>query len=609
MFKPPVPIPPGLMPTGIASWLSADAGGWSRSRPGGWARPLWSVLGLLVGVGVAAAVEPEPVCDATALCGPDWHDMIRVGLVLGLLYWYPLLPEIALTAVPVLAVLVVWQADPVSDPAVAQAAHLGVLAALGFGWAAALARLAARRRQRRLAARASVAAHRPPDGAGRGRRGALRIVVGVLLCLVAAGSTAVGLVGVVEDERHAARAVRTPAEVTGREAATVRVRTGDGRHLVLTVPRPGGYRTGSPLTVLEDGAWRRLASRPYDPFVPEMVATALGLPGLVLLATGAIMHRRTARLRRPVPALRVLLRFDHRGRSWFYAVDDLNGHAPLFSCYLDPVRSLEPRARTDGRHTTDRAALDQHMAATGSGLRQAVVFGEPYERGELLVVTTIGDGTPAMLRTVEPVRSAAVGEGPGTDDPDVTGSAGIGHFARVTGHPLHWGPDTRARVLGGAMAMCVVLGAKTVSGRLIPHGPDENIVALLALLTLVHPAATLLNWRVTMDAAGLSLTGAWTARHVPWEEVRSAVRGRDSGVSVRLADGSSWHLPGMARPVGGARSGSPPAHVRMAEEINALCAHPELRPTEESGPRDHALPAGPLLLVATGLAMIASFLG
>ncbi len=608
-------MPSGLLPSGVASWLSTDAGGWGRNRPAKWARPLWSVLGLLFTAGAAVVVEPDPVCGGSAPCGPDLCDMIKVGLILGLLYWYVWLPEIALVATLCLAVLLVWP-DSLFDGAVTGTAQLGVLAALVLGGGAAWSRLAARRRQRKSVAWAAVVRHRPPGAADRVRRGTTRIAVGALLTTVAAGSGIVGLAGVREDERHTARAVRTSVEVVDREARAVRVRTGDGRRLSLDVSRPGHYRVGSALTVLEDGRWRRPANEPYDPFGPHLLATAVGLPGLVLLGTGVIIRRRVVRLRRGVPALRVLLRSDHRGRNWVYTADDTWGRTPRFSCFCESASPPGPPDGSVGRRVTGGAALDEDLFDADTRLRQAVMFGEPYERGELVFVTTVGDGTPVVLRTVEPVRLA--GAGPAPEAPAVEpgavpcGSSRIGWAAaslRAAGEPVRWGPGTPARALGGAMAACIALGAKALSGRLAAGGPDEHVVALLGLLVLIHPAATLLNWRVTADGAGLWLTGAWTARHVPWQDLASAVHTRDGSVRIRLTDGRTWQLPGLPRPEDGSRRGSPPAYVRMAEEISALCAHPELRPTEESPRGDRALPLGPLLLLVAGLAATASFLG
>jgi hypothetical protein len=49
------------------------------------------------------------------------------------------------------------------------------------------------------------------------------------------------------------------------------------------------------------------------------------------------------------------------------------------------------------------------------------------------------------------------------------------------------------------------------------------------------------------------------------------------------------------------RLGLRPSYLRAAEEISAMHAHPELRPTEESPARAQGLPLGPLLAVLYAL--------
>ncbi|MEU0051954.1 hypothetical protein [Streptomyces sp. NPDC006309] len=61
---------------------------------------------LLITVVRASAATPDRPCGGAAPCGADRLGMTETGLSAGLLYWLVRLPELALTAAPVLAVVV-----------------------------------------------------------------------------------------------------------------------------------------------------------------------------------------------------------------------------------------------------------------------------------------------------------------------------------------------------------------------------------------------------------------------------------------------------------------------------------------------------------------------
>lgn len=104
----PIPAPPSrFAPAGTPVWTSEEAARWSHLRPASWARPLWSVLALLITVVWAiAAPAAEPPCTDAAPCGADWPGTVEMGLAVGLLYWLARLPELTLVAAPVLAAVV-----------------------------------------------------------------------------------------------------------------------------------------------------------------------------------------------------------------------------------------------------------------------------------------------------------------------------------------------------------------------------------------------------------------------------------------------------------------------------------------------------------------------
>lgn len=380
---------------------------------------MWSVPTLLITVIWAIAVEPVPRCSDAAPCGPDWSSMVQVGLAVGLLHWLARLPELTLVAAPALAAMVAWGELPGADP-MSRAANLAVIAALLFGWAAARERLAARSRQQRLAGQAAGVRHRLPEPVGPLTRGGLPLAAGLVLGAVAAGAVVSGLNGIRAYEHHAARAKHIAAKVTGRGEETVRVRTDDGRPLTVGALYPEDYSLGSTVTVLEDDSWRRLAAEPYDAFGPQLLVLAAGLPALSLLTVGVLARRRAGALRRaPVPVLRALTLTDHEGRNWVYAADDTAGRTPLFTCRCSvPLPDSDKKANRTGHD--DDGGNEEELPFVETRLHEAVVFGAPYDSGELVLVTTDRAGHPITLHSGGPVRIPRTGRKPLLGSPATT---------------------------------------------------------------------------------------------------------------------------------------------------------------------------------------------
>jgi hypothetical protein len=529
------------------------------------------------------------------------------------LYWFTRLPELTLIAAPALAAMVAWGEVPGAGR-MSQTANFAVLGALGFGWSAAIERLAARSRQRRLVERAAGVRHRLPQPFGPLVRGTFPLAAGLVLCAVAAGAVLLGLNGIRADERHADRAVHITATVTHRGEETMRVRTTGQRRLTIDASYPEDYRLGSTVTVLEDGSWRRLAAEPYDAFGWQLLALAAGLPGLSFLTVGVLARCRAAALRRaPVPALRVLDRMDYEGRTWVYAADDTIGRTPVFSCLW--TATLADGDQLMGRIEAEDG--DEEGSRVDTRLHEAVLLGAPCEGGELVLVTTDRAGDPVVIRTACPVRLPRTGKKPllkppSDTDPDTSGPQRRERIDRLAatlppaGRPMRWGPGTVARPAGVAFTAALVTGAFFVAHLLATDGLGWRL--LLPLLTLpvwIHFVALLLNWRVTADCTGLWLTGAWTVRHIPWERLRKAEYTDQGSIEIHRTDGSTWHLTGLGEPRLERRLRLRPSYVRMAEEVSALHVHPELRPTEASPRRDHGLPLGPVLLLLVGFAVTA----
>ncbi|MFD1661125.1 hypothetical protein ACFSL4_23705 [Streptomyces caeni] len=611
MSDTPVPIPFDAAPADAPAWNSADAAAWTASRPAPWARPRWSVLALVATMAMTVAAEPVPVCSEAAPCGPDWPGMLQWGLALGLLYWYVRLPELVLVAAPALAAMVVAGELPGAG-GTERLANLAVSAALALGWAAAFARLTARRRQRLLAERAAGARHPLPEPVGPLTRGVLPVVIGLVLCAVAAGAVVLGLRGIHADERHAVRADRVTTRVTGRDDESVHVRTEDGRPLNIPSVYPEDYGAGTTVTVLEDGGWRRLSAESYDASGWQLLTLAAGLPGISLLAVGVLSRRRAAVLRRaPVPALRVRERVAHDGRTWVYAADDAAGRTPLFSCVCVPALGPEDEHGFWYADFGDPYDEDEPVLLD-TRVRAAVMFGAPYEGAELYFRTAETDGTPLLIRTCAPVRLPRAGRGPLLELPK---EPSAGHPADPAAGPLkpldgprHWGPGKGFRAAGAAFALIVVAGVRFFAGELAAEGFGWRVVLLLGPLTFVSLAATLLNWRITADASGLWLAGAWRVRHVPWERLQSAVCTREGGVRIRVAGEETWELHGLGALWLERLRRRPSSYALMADEITALGAHPELRPAGICPSPERGLPMGPPLLALTVVVALTAFL-
>uniref|UniRef100_UPI001300B29E hypothetical protein n=1 Tax=Streptomyces triticisoli TaxID=2182797 RepID=UPI001300B29E len=481
-----------------------------------------------------------------------------------------------------------------------------------------------RRGQRRLAESAAGVRHRLPEPAGPLRRGVFLLAAGAVLCAVAGSAVGQGLSGVRADERRAAGAERVTAEVTGRYDASVRLRTDDARSVTVDAEFPEDYPVGTTLTVLEDGPWRRLAAEPYDPWAWQLLALAAGLPGISLLTTGVLAYRRGAALRRgPVPALRVLERVDRDGRSWIHATDDPSGRTPLFSCHCARVLPDEGKHAEHTEEDEDEDEGGDDDRAFDTRLYEAVVFGAPYEGGELVFLAAGSDGDPVVTRTVGPVRlpgtgrgrmghgpkPAAEGESAGAELPPDDRVAEVAAALKPTGRPMRWGAGRVARIYGLALTAGMVSGIELAVDAVAADGFRWDNLFRFGLIFLIGPAAVLLNWRITADSAGLWLTGVWKVRHVPWERLRAVRYTAYGSVEVRVRGEDPWQLSLPAWHWAARRLGLRLPYTRMFEELAALHAHPELRPTEQSPPRGRGLPMGPALALLLGLLVLLPFLG
>ncbi|WP_406172320.1 hypothetical protein [Streptomyces sp. NBC_00996] len=612
----PVSLPGSSIPEGVSEWTAQDAGGWAAPHPPRWARPLWPALVALAAALVAAFLPATgPACGTGDPCGPDWLGLCTWGLVLGQVLWSLCFcfPELVLLGAPALMTLVVVETFPL--PGGVYAAVTGVvLTASAATWAAAGWRLLARRRQRLAAGRvAGASRHRVPGGEAAALRGTIRIVVALVLLGVVAGAVGMALRGIHDDARRAERAAHLTGTVVKTGDVSIRVRAG-GVTRTLDAESPHDYRLGQRVEVLADGTWARLAQEPYAPVGWQLLALAVALPALPLLTSGIRARRRdTALLRRPAPVLRAVAVFDGRGNAWVRPADEASGRFVL-RCWAEPLgNGPGTRTRTDAPQW--EAAGDKDEAEVDRRPREVLVYGAPRASSPVVLVTAVPDDGPAVLRT-GPLVLPRAGELPRWDRPRVSRTVPvpaperlreIGARLPTGGRVRRWGPSVADRAGAGA----VVLTAAAIvwaQGARLRSGAD--VISGAPLLWMVFApwfAAVLGAWRITADRGGVWLTGVWKVRHIPWEQVTRVAWTEEGHAEISGSAGVRWQRASLRRRRGRSSSARP-AHLRAAEGIAAMQAHPQLRPGEDSRTRDRGMPLGPLLVAFFVLWTAAAFL-
>ncbi|MEN1887933.1 hypothetical protein [Streptomyces mirabilis] len=554
-------------------WVSADARRWADVRVPAWARPVGPAVVLLVAVVMAAVVlSPDSMCTVATPCGADWLDAAGSMLFLPHLVWLFVLPELALVSAPL---LLIWMSNPdiwLGGPA-EKIADAVVVAGLCWGWAAVVARLRARGRQRSLVLDAAGGITVPApatDDVRPWRRGLVRGIAGAILCAVAGAL----MTTVVVDDRADDRLARTATSENARVVAyntddyTVTVRLSDNtRH---RFDAQGSYRVGSSVPVLVHGDWMRLATEPYgDRSGRQALALVLAGLGVTVLGSGLLSRRRARALHRaPVPVLRVLTRHD-QGRTEIFAADD--------TATLRPVLSYEP-------HTRTRTAL-----------RQALLYGAPREGGELILASATESGQWLVEGTASPIRHGS---------PDGTGKPGVYRpgTARTAAHrraaearvqnalaamtpatgPVRWQAGPVARSVGAALIVVTLM----LLGTLFTGSPTWWQLPFWSVGGLYWASVCLrmMIWRITADSKGLHVRGLWRTAHLPWADVIGAVYTPEGELIVRCRTNvddtpvGSVGFPPLER-----RLRRPGRAERAAAEITAMVREPGLRPKNDAG--------------------------
>ncbi|MFI6401082.1 hypothetical protein [Streptomyces sp. NPDC050548] len=443
--------------------------------------------------------------------------------------------------------------------------------------------------------------------------------------------------------------IRTRAGLRQREAALA---ASDGVTALLPdAGRPvrrGRFLIGAGTFLLVPGAvltaLAPLISDAEDQRAAVMTGCCVTGLGFTVLLSGVLGRRRARALRQaPAPVLRVLVRETAHGDTEVLAADDTAALRPLFR-----VAVSEPDKTAAGTHTVDRAAKDAENPeefedaddlptalddvvddvlddVLGGGrvpversgpLREAVLYGTPYDGAEILLVSAAPKpgGAPRTQWSTGPVRPLS--------EPEVrrrlvrakraavrAARSDARHaelVATVRAESVETVPVRRWRagpvdwLATFLMAQCAVW--------LYWAAIDESLWHRVLLVFVGMTGATRipvkLSWRITADRTGIWLNGLRRPRHIPWKDLRSARR-EGFDLKLRWRGGDTWvvaapHSARLQR-----RRGLIHPYDALAAELSVMIADPALRPTGESGEEEHGRPLWPFAAVL-GVAWIAA---
>lgn len=458
--------------------------------------------------------------------------------------WLAVRPEVVRVSVPVLLFVV-----PAQQP-LPWALSVPLLALLLLIWTLAMLRLVARGRQRAaaLAAAGGVTAVLPDEGKTF-RRG--KVLAWFGLAVTAAGAAWVATFG-----------------------------GGDGHVLATT----GLYVTGL---------------------------------GLTAVLSGLLGRRRATALRgTPVPVLRVLVRENADVDTEVYAADDLGALHPLFTVSVSELddegepffEEADDDFDEEAAEAEMREALDRIDDEEPGPLREAVLYGTPYDSAEILLVSADEEpGEPPLVeRSQGPVRplsdrfrrSRIVGEKrAGTRKAAYRELGRLAAEAAVTelgsGAVRRW----RAGWLDRLTVVVLVLW-------FVPMFAGETgwfwrytlggLVALLGALILPERLA----WTVTADSEGLWFNGFRRIHHIAWDHIRVVrCKGTELKIDSKRATFPTWTMYGTRWPKLELRRGWIHPYERTAAEITAMWQDPALRPTAAASERERGRPLWPLGVV------------
>ncbi|NEA62434.1 hypothetical protein [Streptomyces sp. SID12488] len=553
-------LPSASIPDGCRDWTTARAAGWSAALP-----PRWTFLRVRRSVAAGLATLVLCVGALVAMAGGLWP-FVAAGFAVYVL-WVLARPELVWVGAPLLLLALAAEASSKSWALTG----FGVVVVLG-SWAVVAVRLRARGEQLERAVAAAGGVAVPVPGADAPvRRGRLLFPLGVVILAlgVLAGSTA-GLWGSAEDQ---------------------------------------------------EGAW--------------VVTVFLAGLGVTALASAWLGRQRAGALRgAPVPVLRVLVRDDAQGGTEVYAADDLAAERPLFTVDLtsfDEDDYDEENEENEGHGDEggddpaggeDDGDGDDELRRVLLGLdddtlgpvREAVLYGAPFDGAEILVVSADEDPEQPPLTewSAGPVRPLSPDAGrrrvaqhrehaADSIQLELQGRELAGQQAMV-GKVRRW----RAGWLDWLATVFLVLWGLWLGGLWFDEsGLSTWKLALLLVLGLYGAVRVpmKLAWRVTADRSGIWITGLRGPRHVPWADLRF-VRRRSLELKIDWQDGD-WTVSAPRWGRLQRYRGLTHPYDALAAELTAMRLDAELRPTGESDAAQRGRPLWPLAAVLAAVWVVA----
>lgn len=374
----------------------------------------------------------------------------------------------------------------------------------------------------------------------------------------------------------------------------------------------GRFLIGAGTFLLVPGAVLVAVAHLFDDAVDRQGTTMTGVfvigLGLTVLLSGVLGRRRARALRQaPAPVLRVLVREDTRGDAEVFAADDTTALRPLFTVVLTELDDSTDDDNDDDDDEDLEGLLDRLDDDRSGPLREAVLYGTPYDGAEILLVSAAPKpGEPPVTEwSTGPVRPLSER---GVRRRIVREKRAVAQAARA---------EARHEELVGAVRAATVVG-QVRRWRAGPvdwlatflmvqwcawffwAGVDDSLWhrALLLLIGLMGAARVpvKLRWRITADRTGIWLNELRRPRHIPWDDVRSARR-ESFDLKVRWRGGDSWSVAAPRWAWLQRRRGLTHPYDALAAELSAMIADPALRPTGESGEKERGRPLWPFAVI------------
>ncbi|MFI8530570.1 hypothetical protein ACIGMX_09995 [Streptomyces aquilus] len=352
------------------------------------------------------------------------------------------------------------------------------------------------------------------------------------------------------------------------------------------VPRGKGLAWfGSVVTVA--GAAASATSGLWDDVVDREGIGTCGLYlaglGLTVLLSAALGRRRAVALRRePVPVLRVLVRENADVDTEVFAADDVGALRPLFTVSTLELDDENDENDEDEEDEEDEEVDDEELNAfldrldddAPGPLREAVLYGAPYDGAEVVLLTADEepDGPPVVECSTGPVRPVSEGavrralrkEKRAVVAPPVPKPGAVRRWR--AGWP-DWLSATAVVLWAGQWAWSETGVWRWVLGAAL---------ALCGAWLLTY----CVGWRITADSAGLWFNGVRRTQHVAWDHIRIVrCKGNELKIDSRRATFAQWSAFTLRWRWLERKLGVVHPYERLAAEITAMWKDPEVRPT------------------------------